>query len=345
MLLKNSPDLTTSLFEAYGLTPEKLLPAASGYRNIILPAILEDGNTVTAIIFKSEPGILETVRRADAVSEYLADQGFAVRQRLDRRIILLNKKTPRPRYAAIYSYLPGQTIPWEAYTQGHIKALGKTMSDMHAALATYSHADTGLPDVEKIYGQTLGRMTNYFGNSGVRKAMKAKLAVSINPKQLKTYAELLKQCRSLPSRQVLHMDFVRGNILFDDEQDQDGLAHISGILDFEKTAIGHPLFDIARTLAFLLVDCKFKTSDQVQKYFLYSGYAKRGKAKLPALRVNLNNNQVALLELLVDVFLLHDFYKFLRHNPYESLRKNEHYVRTRNILLERGLVQTTTPAA
>ena len=119
------------------------------------------------------------------------------------------------------------------------------------------------------------------------------------------------------------MDFVRGNILFDG-------SDITGILDFEKTAMGHNFVDIARTLAFLMVDCKFKTVDKVVKYFLYSGYHKRGQMK--------DVGDKAILNQLIEMFLVYDFYKFLRHNPYESLHLNEHYVRTNHILDKRGVI-------
>ncbi len=75
---------------------------------------------------------------------------------------------------------------------------------------------------------------------------------------------------------LLHMDFVRGNILYSQNHE----LRISGILDFEKAAYGSPLFDIARTYAFLLVDCKYKSEKEIGKYFLRSGYIKRGKLKL-----------------------------------------------------------------
>jgi len=140
------------------------------------------------------------------------------------------------------------------------------------------------------------------------------------------YERLLSGCCRLPDTQQLHMDFVRGNILFEDER-------ITGILDFEKTAVGHPLFDVARTLAFLLVDCKYKTEDEIYRYFLQSGYHKRGAAKL--------DYYPGLLERLVEFFLLHDFYKFLRHNPYESLNDNEHFVRTVSILTRGGVLHYT----
>lgn len=119
------------------------------------------------------------------------------------------------------------------------------------------------------------------------------------------------------------MDFVRGNILFED-------TDISGILDFEKTASGHTIVDIARTLAFLLVDCKYKPYDKVDKYFLYSGYQKRGRSK--DIGNDDDRNQF------VEMFLFYDLYKFLLHNPYESLRLNEHHVRTKDILVRYGVV-------
>ena len=110
------------------------------------------------------------------------------------------------------------------------------------------------------------------------------------------------------------------------------------MLDFEKTACGHPLFDIARSLAFLLVDCKYKTDQQIRKYFLYSGYQKRGNNHLPRVILIGKNRSSDLLEKLVDIFLTYDFYKFLKHNPYESLNSNEHYQRTRELLLSRKMI-------
>jgi len=90
-----------------------------------------------------------------------------------------------------------------------------------------------------------------------------------------------------------------------------------------------PAFDISRTLAFLLVDCKYKLSAEVRKYFLRSGYEKRGQGELPDSR---------LVQALTGLFLLYDLYKFLRHNPYESLHQNQHYIRTVDELTGRRLV-------
>jgi hypothetical protein len=140
-----------------------------------------------------------------------------------------------------------------------------------------------------------------------------------------TVRRLLEFCGKLEDQQPLHMDFVRSNVLFNAH------ATIAGIIDFEKTGKGHPMLDIARTLAFLLVDCKYKEPGKVYKYFVHSGYRKRGKNN-----ININPR---LLHELTNIFLLHDFYKFLRHNPYESLGRNEHFVRTRDILIARALLR------
>jgi hypothetical protein len=63
---------------------------------------------------------------------------------------------------------------------------------------------------------------------------------------------------------------------------------------------------------------------------LHSGYEKRGKNKIA---------YPELLDPLTSFFLFYDFYKFLLHNPYESLEKNEHYLRTKQYLLKIGLLK------
>jgi hypothetical protein len=62
---------------------------------------------------------------------------------------------------------------------------------------------------------------------------------------------------------------------------------------------------------------------------LASGYDKRGQADLA---------NTELLEPLINLFLMYDFYKFLHHNPYESLKDNEHFVRTKLLLIKRRLL-------
>jgi Ser/Thr protein kinase RdoA (MazF antagonist) len=322
--------IVEKVLAAYGIQPRKIHAPQKGYRNEIWPVELHDGTLVNLTFFKRENGIAQRVRRTDAVSEYVADHGLPARRRLDRRILQL-KSGNGTILAGVYEYLPGRTIPWEAYTMDHLKLLGKAMSNMHALLKGMS--DTNLPSVFDEYTDIFERMQRYFSAPQVSGAMRQKLNVMIVPGVLENALTLLRSPIA-GSQQPLHMDFVRGNILFGGMALPELTLHkvrLSGILDFEKTALGSPVVDIARTLAFLLVDCKYKQPQKVYKYFLQSGYMKRGANTTPL--------DSELLEKYVNLFLLHDFYKFLRHNPYESLAANEHYVRTRDILHERNMVR------
>lgn len=318
--------LVQHILEKYGFHARCVHAVQKGYRNQSWHMTLLDGHEVNIIIYKSESDILAKIKNAHAISAFLAQQGFPVRQTIDERIMCL-RGTNTKKYAALYTYLPGTTIPWEAYTQKHIKLLGKTLSDMHSALSSYD-AST-LPNVIDEYRLITHRMERYFNNPAIAEAIARKLEVKINPHALHPIQHTLIVIDSLTSKQPLHMDFVRGNVLFGGSGET---LTISGILDFEKTALGHPIVDIARTLAFLLVDCKYKSEEKVRKYFLYSGYNKRGTSKL---------SHIKLLEPLIDLFLLYDFYKFLRHNPYEYLEQNEHFVRTRELLIKRGRILYT----
>ncbi|HSX35159.1 MAG TPA: phosphotransferase [Candidatus Saccharimonadales bacterium] len=315
------------ILQLYGVKPVRFLGMQKGYRNESHAFELADGERVNLILYKSEPDILPRIRRANAVADFLHDKGLPVRYTLDPRIITL-KNGERVKYGALYAYLPGETIPWEAYTQTHIKALGEMMGRMHGLLAGYP-ATPQLQghSVASEYARIAARMQRYFATPAVAQAIQEKLHLHIAGARLAKLQTVLAGCENLPHQQPLHMDFVRGNILFSRE------ARITGVLDFEKTAFGHPLFDIARTVAFLLVDCKYKTEAQVRKYFLISGYNKRGGGTF-----KVTARALPLLEALVDLFLLHDFYKFLRHNPYEFLNQNEHFTRTVQQLQKRGLV-------
>lgn len=331
--------LADKVLHAYGLEYSRILTPQKGYRNQSFPVVLASGEMRNLILYKREPGIVKRIKAANAVSDFLAGQNFPTRQTADERIIKLDSGSGRPaQYGALYSYLDGHTIPWEAYTQDHIKALGEMMGNMHAALAAFPpRAADSLPAVTDEYLAIVARMKRYFGEAPVQRSLGQKLQLAVGLERLEYFEQLLVGANMLPGQQALHMDFVRGNILFVREPVEESGPRITGILDFEKTAYGHPLMDVARTLAFLYIDCKYKPEEKVRKYFLGSGYAKRSAAPLPA------RLSAALLGPLVDLFLCYDFYKFLRHNPYESLRQNEHFVRTRDMLLARGVVTSSTP--
>lgn len=328
--------LVERILQKYGVAFEHIGEPQKGYRNQSFPVLLADGSTLNLILYKREPGILAKIKAANAVSDFLASQGFAVRHTVNPNIVRL-KADNYEKYAALYTYLEGHTIPWETYTQDHIKALGKTMSDMHAALAGCPYDE--LPEAADEYLAIVARMRTYFTNAPVQRALADKLLLQIKPEIFDGFEQLLTGTKLLPGKQALHMDFVRSNVLFEDTPESEDLkVAISGILDFEKTAYGHPLFDIARTLAFLLVDCKYKQPDKIRKYFLGSGYIKRGAATM-------QHKYMDMLDPLLGLFLFYDLYKFLRHNPYESLPDNEHFIRTVSQLIPRHLVVPTTSVA
>jgi Ser/Thr protein kinase RdoA (MazF antagonist) len=317
---------------------EAVLPPQSGYRNSSYPVQLPGSQTANLILYKREPDILVRIRNANHISDYLAARGLPTRRTL-RPIIRLQSGNLIT-FACLYNYLPGHTIPWEVYTIGHVKLLGLAMSKMHAELSK-SKSRAALPRVVTGNQHLAERIFTYLGRPDVQTAAAGKLGLrlSVNPN---IYQTVLSLCADLPDHQPLHLDFVRGNILFGPAAEHpettltlNSLA-ITGIIDFEKTAFGPRIFDIARTLAFLMVDCKTKTPAQVVKYFLHSGYNKRGSMSFEPPIVNFHGRRLDLLQHLINFYLLHDLYKFLRHNPYESLPQNKHFVRTKNLLAQRS---------
>lgn len=320
--------LAKRLYQAFGYDAVHIQPAQKGYRNTCWPARLSNGTTVNLILYRSEPGILRKIKAANAVSSSVAGAGLPARKALSG---ILKVSSPRStRYAVVYSYLPGSTIAWEGYSRHHLRALGKTMSDMHAALG-HATIDVPLDSAATHCAGYLNQVADYVSRPPVGQAMNTKLGICVPAVVLERYRKLLPYFGSLGYQQPLHMDFVRGNVVFTG-------VDVTGILDFEKTALGHPVFDIARTLAFLLVDCKYKCELEVRRYFLASGYQKHGAAAYRLPTIKTAGGGIDVLETLVNVYSLYDLYKFLLHNPYEYLAKNEHYIRTRDLLARRGLI-------
>jgi len=322
-----SMSLVERMLDCYGLHARQYFDVQKGYRNQSYSFIDQSGRQLNLILYKAEPGIAKRIKRANKVANYLHEQGMPCRYTVDSRIIRLDGIRGQ-RFASLYMYLPGETISWEAYTKAHIKQLGAAMAQMHHVLQP---ADIELPSAAQEYRQIVERIRQYFADTAVKQALQQKLMIQVNLSATDDWQKLLAVCDQLPNKQALHMDFVRSNILFAKQEDQ---PKISGIIDFEKAAYGIPAFDIARTLAFLLVDCKYKPATKIRKYFLGSGYVKHGGGRLPKTTVQGKN----IIDYLGNIFLLYDFYKFLRHNPYEFLEQNEHFVRTRDILVERGML-------
>jgi Ser/Thr protein kinase RdoA (MazF antagonist) len=315
-----------------GFNPDRVYEVQKGYRNFSIPFEDNRYGMLNIILYKNEPKIVTKIRAANHTSDFLASRGFPCRT---SQSSIINIKTSKVvRHACVYDYLAGQTIPWEAYTMKHIKLLGATMSNLHSQLNT-SFEPRRHDKATTVLAAQISVMLMYFSDPQVINAIKNKLGVKLDNGWQERFIWLLEKCNNFQLQQALHMDFVRGNILF--KYDVSGLR-ISGILDFEKTAVGHPVIDVARSIAFLSVDCKSKPEHKVRKYFLSSGYNKQGANCLPRLTVKHGPKTIDILDELVSLFLMYDFYKFLRHNPYEFLSQNEHYKRTKALLLQRMIL-------
>jgi Ser/Thr protein kinase RdoA (MazF antagonist) len=312
------------VLKKYGIVYDTINSVQKGYRNESYAVTLPHGEIVNVIVFKNEPSILEKIHRADHASQLLSDT-LPVRVRHDSRLLKVGNNT----YAGVYTYLPGATVPWEALTKKHIKLMGQAMADMHRIWRRESPYDDYT--IKDELTPLVTRMKNYFSDVSVQQAMLSKLDSTIDSGIFLYLQKLITHIAQLPGQQIIHMDMVRGNVLFGEATDEkwriDNVS-IAGVIDFEKTTIGHPLFDIARTLAFLIVDSP-KPEAKIYNYFLDSGYVKRGNGSLP---------DAKLLTELIKLFLLHDFYKFLKHTPYESLRDNYHYTRTYAKLKDYGMI-------
>lgn len=323
-------ELLDKIVAMYGLDVSQRLPMQSGYRNKNYPHVLNSGEIVNLIIYKREPGMEQTIKNAHRIGTYLYIHQFPARTTYDSRILRVFA-TPHEQFAGLYVYLPGETIPWEGYTMNHLKALGTSMSTMHAHLA--NQPQLSLPNATDVYMALVERMEAYFSDKAVSSAVSTKLGITIDTAIFPIFSRLHRAASHLPKQQPIHLDYVRSNILFAANS-----CEVSGVLDFEKAAYGSPIIDIARTLAFLLVDCKFKTETQIRKYFLYSGYTKRGDAKFVPIHIKNGQTNNNVLESLIDFFLFYDFYKFLLHNPYESLNENQHFTRTQDLLIVRNIL-------
>ncbi|MDB5165561.1 MAG: Phosphotransferase enzyme family [Candidatus Saccharibacteria bacterium] len=331
--------LVPEILAKYGIESSKIFPAQKGYRNESYKVELRGGDEANLIFFKREPQIVDRVNRADAVARIASNYHLPVRIRRDYRLVRLREDS----VAGLYSYLPGLTISWEAYTMKHIKLLGWAMADLHTALGPVHDPSLTYHKVTDELSGLVKAMAVYFKSPTVEKAMRQKLGVTLESSRLDDFPDLLDSLATHPEQQMLHLDMVRGNVLFEnnthDQRWSIGNISITGIIDFEKTAYGHILFDLARSLAFLHVDCVSKEPVKIYKYFLKSGYEKRGGRPLD-LTANFDGQSYeSILQELVNMYLVYDFYKFLVHTPYESLDDNHHYIRTRNILIDHAMLR------
>lgn len=339
----------------YDQNDVSIKPTQSGYRNLIVPIEIGTAKSekIALIFYKREPQVLKKITLANLISNQLADNGWPTRQTISKnqQTVLKLQQNNQVVYCCLYNYLDGHTIEWENYTKKHIKLLGQVLGYLHQDFAKIRTNSKIIASKECAnLQQKLLEMNNYFNNFKIQQAIEQKLKLKVNSSSFDRFSRLIKWLNAQKESQLLHLDFVRGNILFDNltnchfdqrfvlklkknSRAKKNIA-ITGVLDFEKAALGPKELDISRTLAFLLIDCKDKSPNKIIQYFLNFGYVKRADNTQP--------NQVLIKEL-VFLYLLIDFYHFLKHNPYESLYQNQHFLKTKNFLLKYGSKQLLLP--
>lgn len=314
--------------------PQSAKKLAGGYRNFVWRLHDMKGTSYCLVIYKSEPNIAAKISAAHASAAATAKTGLPVRlpiynvnqrteviQLTTQRANSVRNSEPIQRLAVLYPFLSGETLPWNGFNAGHLHNLGRALALIHQS-ELMTEKDK-LPVVETSLLVQLESSWEYINSESRRDALKTKLKLSVDLEKL---AELLNQMKDFDwednPRRLLHLDLVRSNLLFKKEE-------LTGIIDFEKTAIGPVELDVARTLAFLIVDQHHKSPSQIWRSLYLNGYLATGKQKLN--RAN--------LKLFTYYFWWYDFYKFLLHNPYEDLPKNWHFRRTvaklRGMILDR----------
>src|SRR5687768_3932255 len=124
--------LVKRILDAYGVRYQHPPHLQKGYRNRSYVVELADSRRLNLILYKTEAGMLERIQRIHRITAQLLT--LPVRKSADARIMTLRSES-MVRYASLYNYLPGETIPWEAYTKNHIKLVGMGMSTLHTSLA------------------------------------------------------------------------------------------------------------------------------------------------------------------------------------------------------------------
>jgi Ser/Thr protein kinase RdoA (MazF antagonist) len=234
------------------------------------------------------------------------------------------------RLIGLYNFLPGKTIPWEAYTRRHLHSLGREMAKIHNIWSKYRNKTQYIPHWKQYLEVDSERLLSYLLKN--KEVINKKLSINIDIKEIQKLTEELLEESQNKKEQLIHADFVRSNILFDNKKIGE-YYEITGILDFEKVIYAPLEVDLGRTLAFLIVDCKYKDQKEVEKRFLKEGYME----EIENTQVKENIIGGGLKQYML-YFWVRDFWKLLQCNPYEDLNKNEHYIRTIEILINQNIL-------
>ena len=295
-----------------------------GYMNQVL-VIESEGAKYTAIFYNanrySSKKEKQDLDEKYKFAEYLDENGLPSRvptySKDDKHILKYTFNNGDQNLFGLYKYLEGETIPWEAYTRRHLYALGELTKKLHDLGSKYLEQGNNLEVWDEYLKDDSTKMFDYFNAHEV--VIIEKLGIEINFE----FENLKLESSNDEQESLLHMDIVRGNVLFSDTKEE--LRYpITGLLDFEKTLIGPTVVELARSLAFLLVDCAYKDEGEIIFYFLKQAYG-------------INNVkeywETSNIRDYLIYFLLRDLWKFLTANPYRSLGVNFHYQRTVEYLI------------
>jgi Ser/Thr protein kinase RdoA (MazF antagonist) len=340
LLRKNYPSIFTTESK---FTQIEVSEFSQGFMNHVLKiSLLDDGQNKSAnyvgIFFNAnrycDEESAKFLEEIDCVAGYLRNKGLPVRTAINTKVLTFQHEN-KTRFFSLFEFLPGDTISWEAYTRRHLRSLGLYLGKMHSALKEIDLPLQTIKNWNEYIVDDANKLRSYLKTNS--KYIEQKLNIKINVKEVeKTIYEVVNYTcpyedpELLP--QLIHCDFVRGNVLFSNIKS--GLIYkITGILDFEKMLYGKVEIDVARTLAFLFVDCKYKTQDEIIKYFLNEGYNTLGCADPKQQKVIFSQLEKYML-----YFWLRDFWKYLECNPYEDLGNNEHFIRTSGQLVKYGII-------
>lgn len=308
---------------------------------------LQKGRKFVVVIYnvnryndQSKKFLTQTYQAASALERSGLPARTAVQNFKSQLISEVKFSDGKIRLIGLYRYLPGSTIPWEGYTRRHLRALGRTMAEVHKIWSKYDGESSDIPCWGNYLESDCESMFGYFNAN--ENFIKNKLKVKLNSERGKQTINELRGVRievnsQCDLYQLIHCDFVRGNILFSDQK-KDQTYPITGILDFEKVMHGPREADLGRTLAFLLVDCKYKTRQEIDQYFLREGYLLKIDQSESYSKLSFNK-----LQTYINYFWMRDFWKLLQCNPYEDLSLNFHYGKTLQELKKQKLILSIDP--
>ncbi len=277
------------------------------------------------------------LEQAYETAEILSRHGIPCRipHKTDTGRHLIEVKIPgseNKHFFGIYNFLPGSTLPWEGWTRRHLRSLGSTMAKMHEIWKAARIDTQNLPEWNSYLNHDYEHLCGYFIKNAPY--IQSKLSLKFDKEACDQLIDSIKQLSQSFESQLIHYDLVRGNVLFSDKKEK-LIYPIIGIIDFEKVMLAPVIVDIARTLAFLIVDCKYKTENEISRYFFDEGCLAQSENQ------QAKKFSLEALKPLVLYFWLRDLWKFLLSNPYESLKENYHFNKTVEQLIKHKLITTT----